>query len=254
MIKPLVSSNSYETFSQILRVRSEIQPDKIGVSFLTYDKEQTSTLQWSYRKLDRKAQVIAAQLQKTSSPGDRALLLYPPGLDFIAGFFGCLYAGIIAVPAYPPRRNQKLSRLKSIVDDAQVNSVLTTDSAMSLARQQYDSFSALKAITWIATDKLPNETIDWNPSEADSDTLALLQYTSGSTGNPKGVMVSHGNLLHNCKVIQSISNASEESRAVSWLPHYHDMGLINGFLFPIYLGAPTTVLSPAAFLQKPIRW
>ena len=254
MIKPLVSSNSYETFSQILRVRSEIQPDKIGVSFLTYDKEQTSTLQWSYRKLDRKAQVIAAQLQKTSSPGDRALLLYPPGLDFIAGFFGCLYAGIIAVPAYPPRRNQKLSRLKSIVDDAQVNSVLTTDSAMSLARQQYDSFSALKAITWIATDKLPNETIDWNPSEADSDTLALLQYTSGSTGNPKGVMVSHGNLLHNCKVIQSISNASEESRAVSWLPHYHDMGLINGFLFPIYLGAPTTVLAPADFLQKPIRW
>jgi acyl transferase domain-containing protein/acyl-CoA synthetase (AMP-forming)/AMP-acid ligase II/acyl carrier protein len=241
------------TLVELLTYRAQNQAEQTGYTFLL--DGETESVNLSYQELDKKARAIAAQLLQTGVPGSRALLLYPPGLEFIAAFFGCLYAGFVAVPAYPPRRNQKMSRLQAIVSDASAVVALTTTSELTTMVAQLAENRTLAAIPWLTTDSINTDlAVDWQQPNINSDTLAFLQYTSGSTGTPKGVMITHGNLLHNSKLIYEFYQHTPESKGVIWLPPYHDMGLIGGVLQPMYSGFPVTLMAPVAFLQKPFRW
>ncbi|MEO1351549.1 MAG: AMP-binding protein [Cyanobacteria bacterium J06635_15] len=243
----------YSTLIELLSDRALHQPDQIAYTFLTDGEAKSESL--TYQALDLQARTIAAQLQSQYPARTRALLIYPPGLAFIAAFFGCLYANLIPVPAYPPRRNQTLGRLRAIAADAEAAVALTTTAAWATMSHQAAQVPDLATLAWFSTDQLALEqAINWQAPPITSDTLAFLQYTSGSTGKPKGVMVSHGNLLNNLQGIQQVFGHTSESRGVIWLPPYHDMGLIGGVLQPLYTGFPMTLMSPVLFLQKPIRW
>ena len=183
------------------------------------------------------------------------MLLYPPGLDYIAAFFGCLYAGFIAVPAYPPRLNRPVPRIQAIVADAGATVALTTTQFLENLEQRFDHARELRSLHWLNTDKLDvSANGAWQPPPITPDTLAFLQYTSGSTSTPKGVQLSHGNLIHNIQAIARGFHLDDTSKGVFWLPSYHDMGLIGGILTPMYINGPSHLMSPAAFLQRPIRW
>ena len=238
----------FSTLVELLEYRAE-QPNQVAYTFIGQGEEARIT----YGELEQQARVIAAHLQSRKACGERALLLYPPGLDFIAAFFGCLYAGAIATPAYPPRPNQNLSRLQAIMADAQATIALTTQPLLTNIERRFAQNPDLAALHWLTTDNLASVVPDWEP-KVDRETLAFLQYTSGSTGTPKGVMVSHGNLLHNSALIQQRFEHTPNSQGVIWLPPYHDMGLIGGVLQPLYAGFPVTLMSPVDFLQKPLRW
>jgi acyl transferase domain-containing protein/acyl-CoA synthetase (AMP-forming)/AMP-acid ligase II/alkylation response protein AidB-like acyl-CoA dehydrogenase/NADPH:quinone reductase-like Zn-dependent oxidoreductase/acyl carrier protein/ubiquinone/menaquinone biosynthesis C-methylase UbiE len=240
----------FSTFVDLLRDRAIRQPDQVAYVFLT--DGEAAEVHLTYRQLDQQARAIATTLQRHRVQGDRALLLYPPGLAYIAAFFGCLYAGVVAVPAYPPRRNQNQERLESIATNAEARIILTTE-ALLPEIQCCRSIASIEHL--IATDMLnPHLAADWYPPFIRLETLAFLQYTSGSTGQPKGVKISHHNLLHNSALIHQGFGHSSASKGVIWLPPYHDMGLIGGILQPLYGGFPVVLMSPVAFLQKPLRW
>ncbi|MBD1915169.1 MULTISPECIES: fatty acyl-AMP ligase [Cyanophyceae] len=241
------------TLIDLLLERASHQPNRLAYTFL--QDGETETGRFTYHALDQQARAIAAKLQSLNMAGSRALLIYPPGLDFIAAFFGCLYAGVIAVPAYPPRRNQTMSRLQAILRSSQATLALTTATLGASIRERFAEETDLTHLQWLATDTIDNQLAPfWQPPLISPDSLAFLQYTSGSTGAPKGVMISHRNVIHNSALIHQCLGDTPESLGVSWLPPYHDMGLIGGILQPLYVGAPMILMPPMAFLQKPIRW
>lgn len=237
----------------LLRQRADVFGRQRAYTFLIDGESQREHI--GYEHLDVRARAIAAYLQERGLTGQRALLLYPSGPQFIAAFFGCLYAGVVAVPAYPPRRNRNLQRIQSIIADATPGVVLTTRDVLDRVEPVMADMPDLAALDWKCTREIPDPAAQaWKDPQISPDTLAFLQYTSGSTGTPKGVMISHGNLLHNTKLISESYQAPHDAAGVTWLPLYHDMGLIGGILQPIYFGRPTTVLTPTHFLQKPLRW
>ena len=238
------------TLVDILLYRAQNQPDRQAYIFLENGEIDSGSL--TYGELDRQARAIASHLQQWQ--GERALLLYPSGLEFIAAFFGCLYAGVVAVPVYPPRRNQKLSRLLSIANDAQAKIALTTRSTLANIETRWEEEAELAQLTLVATDTIEANGQEFLPKSVTSESLAFLQYTSGSTGTPKGVMVTHGNIIHNQQLIQQAFGHTDQSIGVGWLPLFHDMGLIGHVFQPIYVGFPSILMPPVAFLQKPIRW
>lgn len=215
----------------------------------------------TYGELDRRARAVAAWLQSLGAQGERAILLYPPGLDYIVAFIGCLYAKVIAVPAYPPQRKRTLGRLRAVLADSGAAFALTTTKIRAgvdrLCRQDSGmaGMDGFENVQWIETDA-PPEGIEntWQNPAVTAQTLAFLQYTSGSTGSPKGVMVSHENLLHNQRMIQEAFGHNQNTTVLGWLPLYHDMGLIGNILQPLYLGRPCVLMSPIHFMQKPFRW
>ncbi|WP_019504308.1 fatty acyl-AMP ligase [Pleurocapsa sp. PCC 7319] len=248
----LKTKHKFSTLVELLSYRAQNQPDYTTYTFLQHGEEVNRL---TYFALDRQARAIAASLQSMEATSKRALLLYPPGLEFIAAFFGCLYAGVVAVPAYPPRRNQNLSRLLSIMEDSQANFALTTKSLMDKMEERLSLSPELAAISWLTTDDLDSDYASiWQQPKVDIDTLAFLQYTSGSTGKPKGVMLSHGNLLYNEEMVKVAYQHTEKTIFVGWLPLFHDMGLIGNVLQPMYLGIPSFLMSPVDFLQRPFRW
>jgi len=241
------------TLVELLRHRALHQGDDLGYRFLV-DGEKTA-VEWTYAAVDRKARAIAASLQAMGMEGERALLLYPSGLDFVAAFFGCLYAGVIAVPAYPPRRNRNMARIDAIANDAEAKIALTTFEVLERVQTMIADTPALQRIRWRATDQWDEELADqWRRPDVHGDTLAFLQYTSGSTGMPKGVMLTHSNLMHNSAMITYAFEHSRSGSGCFWLPLYHDMGLIGGILQPLYMGRLNTLMSPTHFLQRPVRW
>ncbi|OKH21105.1 AMP-dependent synthetase [Hydrococcus rivularis NIES-593] len=241
------------TFADLLAYRAQNQPNRTAYTFLHRGETEVGKL--TYQELDRQARAIAARLQSMRAIGERALLLYQPGLEFVAAFMGCMYASVVAVPAYPPRRNQKLTRLQAILDNARAMVVLTTATLLENIERRFAEDPKLATMQWLTTDNIPNELAsDWQKPTISSNTIAFLQYTSGSTGTPKGVMVSHGNLLHNSALIHQCFEHTPDSRGVIWLPPYHDMGLIGGVLQPLYGGFPVALMSPVDFLQQPLRW
>ncbi|WP_088242931.1 fatty acyl-AMP ligase [Calothrix rhizosoleniae] len=242
-----------ESLVDVLRYRNQYQGSDKAYTFLP--KGETEEITITYQELDKKARAIAAMLQSMEANGKRALLLYQPGLEFIAAFFGCLYAGVIAVPVYPPRRNHHGNRMQAIVSDAQATIALTTTSVFNNIENTLKSETELANLSYITTDLIDSEKAsDWQYPQIDKNTLAFLQYTSGSTGTPKGVMISHGNLLYNEEMIQQGFGHTSDTIFVGWLPLYHDMGLIGNILQPMYLGIHCVFMPPTAFLQKPIRW
>ncbi|KAB8332383.1 AMP-binding protein [Scytonema tolypothrichoides VB-61278] len=248
-----VPTFSEATLVDLLRKRAQQQPRQVAYTFLV--DGETEEVNLTYQELDQKARSLAGVLQSMKATGERALLLYPPGLEFITAFFGCLYAGVTAVPVYPPRRNQHLARLQAIVKDAQASFALTTTSVLTNIEHSLKQEPELAALDCIATENFTNNIAqNWQPLKISSDTLAFLQYTSGSTGTPKGVMVSHGNLLSNSTDLDRGWDHTSESVIVTWLPTFHDMGLIYGVIQPLYKAIPCYMMAPTSFLQRPMRW
>ena len=236
-------------FVDLLRLGAQDHPEFTVFTFLDRGEREAGTL--DFAKLDHLARARAVLIQQYAAPGDRVLLLYRPGLEFIAAFFGCLYAGVVAVPVYPPRANRHGDRLKAIIDDASATLVLTTTSA------QADVVLGLPpGQRVLATDSTDHALAEsWQMPDIDGETIAFLQYTSGSTGHPKGVMVTHANIYANARLIGGERSATPGGEVqVSWLPFYHDMGLIFGVLQPVYRGMHCYLMPPVAFLQRPMRW
>ncbi len=246
-------NHSPKSLIELLHNKAQQQPEQTAYKFLLNGETESSNL--TYLQLDRQAKAIASKLLEVTQPGDRALLLYPSSLEFIAAFFGCLYAKVIAVPAYPPKANQNLLRLLAIVADATASVALTTTSLLSNLQRRWAENLEMPSLPWLATDSINSDRAEcWQEQLVTSDTLAFLQYTSGSTGNPKGVMISHGNLLHNECMIEKALGHNQKTITVGWLPLFHDMGLVGNVLQPLYLGRPCILMSPVDFLQKPYRW
>jgi 8-amino-7-oxononanoate synthase/acyl carrier protein len=240
------------TLIDSLRYWTEQQPQEVAYYYTDGEGQEKSL---TYEQFDRHARAIAARLVDLGMTGERALLLYPPGLEFIVAWFGCLYAGVVAVPAYPPRRNRNMQRIEAISDDCSAKIALTEHDVLDRIEDLLDDAPRMKELTWLATDRIADsDGAGWNPSLIRPDALAMLQYTSGSTGTPKGVMLAHSNVMHNVQIICYSFEPSRKSIGMSWLPTYHDMGLVGGVLMAMFLGRPAVLMSPMAFLQKPIRW
>jgi acyl-CoA synthetase (AMP-forming)/AMP-acid ligase II len=197
---------------------------------------------------------IALRLRALGPPGERALLLCPPGFDFIAALLGCLAAGWVAVPAYPPPLNQRLDRVRTIAADADPTVALTTRPIFDRLRDRLPDEPDLASLAWLTVDDLPAAGAAAPGRPPAPDQPAVLQYTSGSMATPRGIVLTHANLVHNTRQIARRFGAHPGSRGVIWLPPYHDMGLIGGLLEGLWVGFPTALLSPAAFLQRPRRW
>jgi acyl-CoA synthetase (AMP-forming)/AMP-acid ligase II len=255
-VSAVFRANRSETWVDVIRNRTQHRPERVVYSFLVDGEARESRL--PYLELEQRARAIAATLQQSLARGDRALLLYPPGLDYIVAFFGCLYAGVAAVPAWPPhpaRLELNLPRLRSIVADVKPGVVMTNTPGLGLAEVMIRHAPEFGSLQWLATDSLDLEAAsEWRDPEVSADSIALVQYTSGSTAAPKGVALSHGNLLHNSAILRDTLGHSAETVGMIWLPPYHDMGLIGGLLQPIYVGFPVFAMSPLHFLQRPLRW
>jgi acyl-CoA synthetase (AMP-forming)/AMP-acid ligase II len=246
------------TLVGLLRFRGEEAPERVTYSFAPDGGDEE--VSWKNADVDRRARRIGGALQALGAANERVLLLYPPGLDFVSAFFGCLYAGATAVPAYPPeptRLDRTVPRLLAILEDARPVLGLAPGDLAELAGELLAASAPHLAGTmrWVSSDRLGADAeACWRDPAAIASTVAMLQYTSGSTGNPKGVVFTHGNLLHNLRLIHQGFETTPESRAVLWLPPYHDMGLIGGILQPLYYGGPVHLMSPISFLKRPVRW
>lgn len=247
--------HSAGTLVDLLRRHASAFSDRRVYTFLADGESESGTL--TYSQLDAAASAAAAVLLESAAPGDRAILLYPVGLEYIIGLFGCLYAGIIAVPAYPWKTDRRSgARIRTMIEDCRPRLVLTSERLRD---------SAAAAIGELACDPAPPLVIATDQAPASHraavlqpvitpDVLALLQYTSASVADAKGVRITHANLMANQKMIREAMSHDEESHFVSWLPPYHDMGLVGNLLQPLYLGSSCVFMPPSAFIQKPVRW
>ncbi|CAM4111929.1 non-ribosomal peptide synthetase [Pseudoalteromonas byunsanensis] len=243
----------FSNLVEIVQWHLQRHPDREVFQFLKDGEVECHPV--SYFELDQKAKEIAVQLLSEAQCGDRALLVLQNGIDFITGFFGCLYAGICAVPVYPPQNRQAyLERLEMIATDCQARFVLGTRDYFDNAESRLAAFETLGKATKIAVDEREEDTSGYLLPALNQDSLAFLQYTSGSTSAPKGVMVTHGNLINNIASMQACFGHDEQTIIASWLPMFHDMGLIGAVLQPICIGGKVIAMTPAAFLQKPMRW
>ena len=247
------------TIVDILQARSSERPDQTAYTFLADGEQESGSC--TYQELDLQAKAIAVTLLTKVKRGDRALLVYPytAGLEFIASFLGCLYAGVVAVTDYPRQHIKSLSQYQDRINNAQAAIALTTQEFADRVKGQLlaNPGVALKlnALPWIATDRVDLDlAAQWQKPAIDGDTLAFLQFTSGSTGDPKGVMITHRNVLHNSEVIYRSFGHHDQSKILIWLPMFHDMGLIGGVMQPLYTGLPAVLMSPIALAQKPFLW
>lgn len=249
------ATGKISTLVELLSERALRQPNLRLFTYLIDGEIEGPSL--TLAELDFQARVVGAALQIRGARGERALLLYPPGLEFITAFFGCLYAGAIAVPLPAPNMTQPqraLPRLRTVAHDAQPKFALTTSTILSRADKLFPKAPELESVHWIATDTIASSAHDWHDPGATSKTTALLQYTSGSTADPRGVIVSHGNLLANSGHISRAFQITPDTVSVTWLPAFHDMGLTNGIVQPVFGGRRCILMPPQSFLQRPLRW
>jgi acyl-CoA synthetase (AMP-forming)/AMP-acid ligase II len=236
-------------FVEIVRRRAAERGDACAYRFVRNDVE-LETL--TFAGLDRDARCVARALEGRA--GDRALLLFPPGLAFVRAFIGCWFAAVVPVPCAPPARKQEVSRVVRIARDAGITIIVSASGVDDVLRAELER-AGLSGIVYLTTETLlDGADAPWSEPRLSDDAVALLQYTSGSTGDPKGVVVSHGNLLHNERTIQRLFEHDEGARGVGWLPLHHDMGLIGHVLQPLYVGFESTLMSPVAFVMRPLSW
>lgn len=244
------------TFGEILAERAERFPTDTGFIYLTDGETAEEAI--DYATLYARVAAIARQVQEVCGPEGRALLLFAPGLDYVAALLACFHAGVVAVSAAPPhpkRLHRTLPRLLSIAEDAEASCVLTEAAIEGAARPFLGGDQPLGRAEWLATDEIEPDPDAPGPSPDRG--LAFLQYTSGSTADPRGVMLTHANLLNNCTSIANafaIGGHEAEGCGFSWLPPYHDMGLIGGILLPLFAGGPSVLTSPLAVMKRPLRW
>lgn len=253
-----MESREAKDLVELLQRRAEESPDKILFRHLITGDIDGGTLDWSNAELERRARIVAERLSAVGQRGDRALLLFAPGLDFISAYFGCIYAGLIAVPVYPPdpsRLPQTLPRLLAIINDAGARIVLTTSDITALGELIGQFAPELASLHWITVDDVPHKAVsNFEPRSAKPEEIAFLQYTSGSTGDPKGVMVSHANIIANQRMMKALSNMSGRDIGIGWVPLFHDLGLIGNVLHTLWVNGCTVLMSPLAVLKQPLRW
>jgi acyl-CoA synthetase (AMP-forming)/AMP-acid ligase II len=247
---------AHDSLVDLARARANDAPAGRAYAFLPEGPGEESHL--THRELDERSRAIAAGLQRHAGTGDRALLLLPPGREFVTGFFGALYAGLTVVPIQPPaatRLEDAITRLTQLAQDAQPAVVIGPQATFDLIAPRVPKETALGRAVWRSIDELSaGASGGWRDPRTGPDALAFLQYTSGSTGAPRGVMVRHGNVLANCAVIQAAFETDQRSQGVIWLPPYHDMGLIGGLLHPLFVGFPVALMTPTTFLLRPLKW
>jgi acyl-CoA synthetase (AMP-forming)/AMP-acid ligase II len=246
-------SSTFATLEDALRFRTASEPDRVAYIFLA--DGETETARVTYKELSEQARLIADHLRAVSAPGDRVLLIYPPGLEFAAAMLGCFFASAIAVPAIPDPSPRAIARFRKVIADAQATLVLTTEMLLGVVQGMLADETELLALKWLPTDTLvPDASHDTRYSPPRPADLAFIQYTSGSTSDPKGVAVSHGNLVYNQEMLQAGLKSTKDTTIVSWLPVYHDLGLIAQLLHSLYVGSTCVLMPPMAFLQRPMRW
>ncbi len=236
------------TVVDLLQMRAHSQADRVAYRFLGHNGEEVAAL--TYAQLDAQARAIAARLCAHRLQGERVILLYPSGIDFVTGFFGCLYAGAVAVPTPFPEKHQSVARVQLLMQDARAQAILTVKphlAALSAAVQG-------RCLVLTTDDVAEAEADEWKAPRVNAQSLAFLQYTSGSVATPRGVMVSHHNILENQRCIRAAFGLDEASVGVGWLPLHHDMGLIGNVLHPLYVGFPVVLMSPLTFLRDPFVW
>ncbi len=243
------------TIVKLLQQHATQLPNQRAYTFLA--DGETDAVHLTYQELDQQAQTIGYRLQQQGATGEPVLLLYPPGLEFIAALFGCFYAGAVAVPTYPPQLNRSSDRLSAIIASTQAKLYLTTTPTLTQIQRWTKQIPLLKNLSGLTTNNSQPEPVDNRiKAKVTPDTLAFLQYTSGSTALPKGVMVTHHNIMSNLDLVIQTSGFEPENHreGISWLPPYHDLGLIGFIFLGVYTGRPATLMSPVAFMQKPLRW
>jgi acyl-CoA synthetase (AMP-forming)/AMP-acid ligase II len=240
---------TFPDFIDAVRARALTHPERTAYTFLVDGEQDERCL--AYAELDRRARAVAVWLQRHKLAGERVLLLYDSGLEYIVAFLGCLYAGAAAVPVYPPRSKRTIARLQAVAADAQAAAALGPVRVIQGAAA-LPGFDRLQHADVETLDL--NLADDWSRPPIDQHTVAFLQYTSGSTAEPRGVQVSHGNLVHNQAMIEQAFRHDDRTIVAGWLPLFHDMGLVGMTLQPLFLGLSCVFMSPAAFLQRPLRW
>jgi len=240
------------TLVDVLLQHAIDRPDATAYVFLRDDGSEEAL---TFAQLTRRAQAIGAQLQELTCVGERAILLYQPGLDFIEGILACFFARLVAVPVSPLRNARELPRLVGIMQDCGARLVLSNSATRSVAGRTLGTAPLPGGPTWLCTDTVPTSRADaFDLQLTDASSLAFLQYTSGSTGNPKGVMVTHANLIHNEMVIRDAAGHDGSTVFAGWLPFYHDMGLIGNVFQPLFLGVASVLMAPMTFLVTPAVW
>lgn len=240
-----------QNFVEAIEHQAAARSQATAFTYLEQGEKPSESI--TYVEIDRIARGIGAFLQARADPGSRVLLVVPNRLESILALVGCLYASVVAVPVAPPKNQRSTEQLCRIAASAETNVVLTFRSIRErlppYLREQGVKFD------WLVVEDFPaGLDEDWSRPSLSSRSLALMQFTSGSTGNPKGVMLSHGNLIHNCRLLDSAFGFESGFRMVSWLPFYHDWGLIGCVLFPLSMGMPCWIMEPEAFLYNPTRW
>lgn len=249
------SSEDVTTLAERLRSHAAERPTQIAVRFL--GKAEQDEVSVTYGDLDRWARRVAVAARARFGAGTRALLMCPPGLSYVAGFYGCLYGGLIPVPVYPPSPmvpGRAINRLRAVAQDVEAGCALSVDALRGLATSMEVRVGA-RSLEWVYVDALePGGEDGWEQPEVDPRDVAFLQYTSGSTADPKGVMLTHANLRANLDMIGHEYGFDEQTRPVSWLPPFHDMGLMAGIITPLWMGGTTVLMTPDSFLRRPLRW
>jgi long-chain fatty acid adenylase/transferase FadD26 len=243
------------TLPDALRLRSEKQPDETAYVFLHNGEEPSETL--TYRELNEHAARRAAVLGGLGLRGRNAVLLYPSGLEFVRTLLGCMYGGVAGAPVQVPRHSDEVRRLRRIADDAGTSTVLTSREVAEELLERFGELPELAGLHLLATDALDGPfgtALPAVPAAPSPEDIALLQYTSGSTGDPKGVMVTHANFLANVAETDELWPCEPDGTVVSWLPLFHDMGMLFGIVMPLWAGIPSYLMAPEAFIRRPARW
>jgi acyl-CoA synthetase (AMP-forming)/AMP-acid ligase II/acyl carrier protein len=248
---PFISGSS--TYIEVVKRQVAARPDHTVYRFLNDGENESESL--TYQQLETRAKAIVVKLTKHCKKNDKVLLLFQPGLSYVSSLFACFYGGFVAIPAYPPRRNRGLDRIKTIIDDSEATICLVSDQVYKDIKRNLKNYKALDNLRWIIYEEIDNSiSQEYTETKIAPDDVSILQYTSGSTGSPKGVLITQSNLLYNSEYIRKSFGLNKDTIGIHWLPLFHDMGLIGGILQVAFVGAINIGMPAVEFLKKPINW